>query len=109
MPMGIKARFPEDEFLMIVVRSSLGFNHNVRICNQVGIIDSDYYNSPKNEGHMWVSLQNHGDEVFSIKKGEAFCQGIFMRYYTCGEEVTEKREGWSAEEATKKIKSLKEG
>ena len=109
VPTGIKAYFPEDEFLMIVVRSSLGFKHNVRMCNQVGIIDSDYHNSPKNEGHMWISLQNHGDEVFSIKKGEAFCQGIFLRYLTCGEEVTEKREGWSAVEATQKIKSTKEG
>ena len=104
IPTGVKARFPEDEFLMLVVRSSMGFKHNVRMCNQVGIIDSDFYNSPGNEGHMWVALQNQGDMIVKIRKGEAFCQGIFQKYYTCGEEVETKREGWSWDGATQKIK-----
>lgn len=42
----------EDEMLMIVVRSSQGFKYNVRLCNQVGIIESDYYNNETNEGHL---------------------------------------------------------
>ncbi len=109
IPTGIKVQFPEDEFLMLVVRSSMGFKYNVRMCNQVGIIDSDYYNSPSNEGHMWVALQNQGEEVFHLKKGEAFCQGIFLKYLTCGEEVDTKRTGWSWEGATQKIKNQKEG
>ena len=37
---------------MLLVRSSMGFKYNVRLCNQVGIVDSDYYNNPDNEGHM---------------------------------------------------------
>lgn len=37
----------DDEMLMIVVRSSMGFKYNVRMCNQVGILENDYYNNPK--------------------------------------------------------------
>ena len=61
-------------------RSSVGFKYNVRLTNQVGIIDHDYYNNEDNEGHMWFSLQNHGDKDFIVKKGQAFAQGIFMKY-----------------------------
>ena len=68
IPTGYKSKFLSDEILMLIVRSSMGFKYNVRMCNQVGIIDSDYYNNKDNEGHMWVSLQNEGDREFFIKK-----------------------------------------
>ena len=91
IPTGIKAKYPEDETLMLFVRSSMGFKWNVRMCNQVGIIDSDYYNNSSNEGHMWVALQNEGKIDYEIKKGTAYCQGIFVKYLTCGEEVSDVR------------------
>ena len=93
IPTGYKASFLNDEFLMIVVRSSMGFKYNVRMCNQVGIIDSDYYNNIDNEGHIWVSLQNEGNKDYVIEKGAAYAQGIFMKYYTCGDEVEDTRIG----------------
>lgn len=93
IPTGVKAKFLSDEVLLIVVRSSMGFKYNVRMCNQVGVIESDYYNNINNEGHMYVALQNEGDKVFKINKGDAFAQGIFMKFLTCGDEVKEKRVG----------------
>jgi len=87
IPLGVKAFMKDDEFLMIVVRSSVGFKYNVRLVNQVGIIDSDYYNALENEGHIWVKLKNEGEETFIVKKGEHFMQGIFLKYLTCGDEV----------------------
>ena len=92
IPTGYKAKFNYDEMLMLVIRSSMGFKYNVRMCNQVGIIDSDYYNNSDNEGHMWVSLQNEGKEDYVIKKGSAYCQGIFVKYLTCGDEIDTVRE-----------------
>lgn len=80
IPTGIKICLNEDEFLSIFVRSSMGFKYNVRMCNQVGIIDSDYYNNIDNEGHIWICLQNEGKEEYNIKKGTAFAQGIIMKY-----------------------------
>lgn len=82
IPTGYKAKFMDDEALLLVVRSSMGFKYNVRMCNQVGVIDSDYYNNDSNEGHMWVALKNEGDKDFVIKKGDAYLQGIFIKYLT---------------------------
>lgn len=93
IPTGYKAKFMEDEALLLVVRSSMGFKYNVRMCNQVGVIDSDYYDNPSNEGHMWVALKNEGDIDYVIKKGEAYCQGIFIKYLTTGDEVDLVRSG----------------
>ncbi len=97
IPTGIKAYFPEDEALMLFVRSSMGFKWNVRMCNQVGIIDSDFCDNPDNGGHMWFALQNHGEKTFKVKSGEAFGQGLFMKYYTVDNEETVEKErtGWS--------------
>ncbi len=91
IPTGYKAKFLSDEMLFLIIRSSLGFKYNVRMCNQVGVIDADYYNNEDNEGHMFVSLQNEGDKDFCIEKGQAYCQGIFVKYLTCGDKVSKVR------------------
>ena len=93
IPTGYKVKMQHDEMLMVFVRSSMGFKYNVRMTNQVGIVDSDFYNNPENEGHMWVMLQNHGDKIFKVNKGDAYAQGIFVKYLTCGEKVSTKRTG----------------
>lgn len=80
IPTGIKALMEEDETLLIVIRSSQGFIYNVRLINQVGVIDKDYYNNPTNEGHIWIGLKNEGDRDYIVKKGDGFAQGIFMKY-----------------------------
>ena len=106
IPTGIKAIYPEDEVLMLFVRSSMGFKWNVRLCNQVGVIDSDFYNNPDNEGHMWFAFQNEGDKVFVMKKGEAFGQGLFMKYYTVDneEKIEKERTGWTGKPRKKEEK-----
>jgi dUTPase len=80
IPLGIKVAMEDDEFLQIIIRSSMGFKYNVRMTNQVGIVDADYYNNESNEGHLYLSLQNHGENDFELKKSEGICQGIFMKY-----------------------------
>ena len=80
VPTGIKVCMNEDEYLAIIVRSSMGFKYNIRLCNQVGIVDSDYYNNPDNEGHIFIKIQNEGNEPLNIDKGDRFAQGIFTKY-----------------------------
>ena len=82
IPTGIKAQMNDGEVLLNVVRSSMGFKYNVRMCNQVGVIDKDYYNNPDNEGHIWVRLENHGDKDYVVNVGDKICQGIFMNFLT---------------------------
>lgn len=95
IPTGIKAKMNEDEVLFLFVRSSMGFKYNIRMCNQVGVIDSDYYNNNDNEGHIWIKLQNEGPRDFIIKKGDAICQAIFTKYLTIDNEenITKNRIG----------------
>ena len=80
IPTGIKVNMENNDVLFLVVRSSMGFKYNVRMCNQVGVIDSDYYNNSDNEGHIWIKLKNEGDKVYVVKAGDAICQGIFLNY-----------------------------
>lgn len=79
IPTGIRAYMQEDEVLMIYPRSGLGFNYYTRLANSTGIIDSDYYYSD-NEGHIKIKLRNEGNKELFIRKGDAFCQGIFTKY-----------------------------
>lgn len=87
IPTGIKSFFAADEVLFLIVRSSTGFKYNMRLCNQVGVIDSDYYNNKDNEGHIWIKLQNEGEKEVTIKKGKAVVQGIFMKYLTTDSDI----------------------
>lgn len=86
IPTGIKVCMNEDEFLGLYVRSSLGFKYNLRLCNQVGIIDYDYYNNAGNEGHMFVRLQNHSDNTVKLGKNDRYVQGIFQKYFVVDDE-----------------------
>ena len=88
VPTGIKASMNEDEFLAIFVRSSMGFKYNIRLCNQVGIVDSDYYNNPDNEGHIFIKIQNEGTETLTINKGDRFAQGIFMNFLITDDDMS---------------------
>ena len=80
VPTGIKSYFEDDEVLLLIVRSSTGFKYNIRLCNQVAVIDSDYYNNPNNNGHIFLKLQNHSDQTYSFKRGDHLVQGVFLKY-----------------------------
>lgn len=93
IPTGIRAKIDEGWVLSIYPRSGLGFKYRVRLNNTVGIIDSDYYGS-SNEGHIFIKISNCGDKRLSIKKGDAFAQGIFTEYgITVDDEADGVRDG----------------
>ena len=102
---------PSVKVLQIYPRSSYGFKYKMSLSNTVGIIDKDYYNNPKNEGHIIISCTNGLDfegcpmkqvpdianggtrvtidmdhpetrsRILEIPTGTAFCQGIIMDAY----------------------------
>ena len=49
---GLKAYCQNDEFFMLVNRSSNPGKKGLVLANSVGIIDADYYNNPDNDGHF---------------------------------------------------------
>ena len=90
---GIRALMPDDWCLMIFPRSGLGFKFRLRLDNTVGIIDADYSNAP-NEGHIFVKITNEGEKPLHITQGNAFAQGIFVKYLlTEDDDVTTERTG----------------
>ncbi|MEG2311429.1 MAG: hypothetical protein RSB72_01875 [Bacilli bacterium] len=93
IPLGVKVKMDSNVFLMLVVRSSMGFKYNVRLCNQVGIIDSDYYDNVSNEGHIWIALQNEGNDIFKVVKGDKIVQGIFLPFLIADDVNSVKRSG----------------
>ena len=95
IPTGMKVTMNDDEVLLVVVRSSMGFKFNIRLCNQVGVMDGDYYNNPNNEGHMWIALKNEGEKEYTVEANEAFAQGIFTKFLTVDdeEEINNERTG----------------
>ena len=95
IPTGIKVCMNDDEVFLIIVRSSMGIKHNLRMCNQVGVIDCDYYNNVENEGHIWITVKNEGNKDILIKKGQRFVQGIFTKFLTVDneEKIDNERKG----------------
>ena len=80
IPTYVKAYFPENEVLLLFVRSSVGFKKGVTLANNVGVIDSDYVDNVDNEGNIGLKLYNHTDHVVKFYAGESIMQGIFVKY-----------------------------
>ena len=76
----IKAYMGEDEVLKIYPRSSIGFKKKLMLVNTTGIIDSDYYENPDNDGNIGFAFYNMSDVDVLIKAGERVLQGIFTKY-----------------------------
>ncbi len=83
IPTGIRCEMEPGWVLMLFPRSGLGFKHQVRLANTVGVIDSDYA-SAANEGHIMVRLVcgmspcSMDSHAVTIARGERFCQGVFL-------------------------------
>lgn len=77
---GVKAYMKEDEALFLYNRSSNPLKRGLVLANSVGVVDSDYYNNPDNEGHIMFAFYNFGIFPVTIKKGERIGQGVFKKF-----------------------------
>ena len=59
---GLKAYMPDDEYLMLCNRSSNPGKKGLILANSVGIVDSDYYGNPDNDGHIMFAFFNIKEE-----------------------------------------------
>lgn len=91
LPTGIKVSLDNNKFLMILPRSSLGFNYRLHLDNTAGIIDADYYNNPNNEGHFWIKLTNDSRDgnILNVRKGDSIAQGIILEYTIVADDNTD--------------------
>lgn len=77
---GLKAYCQDDEYYMLLNRSSGPFKRGLVLANSVGIIDADYYGNPSNDGHFMFAFYNFFDHDIEIKKGDVVGQVIFQKY-----------------------------
>ena len=81
IPTGLKAYCQEDEYFMLVNRSS-GPKKGLLMANSIGIVDHDYYNNEGNDGHFYFQYFNCSDHEITIHKGDVIGQVIFQKYLT---------------------------
>ena len=79
IPTGLKAYCQSDEWYMLVNRSS-GPKKGFILANSVGLIDSDYYGNPDNDGEFMYAYFNISDEDVVIKKGDVIGQVVFQKF-----------------------------
>jgi dUTP pyrophosphatase len=106
---GIKAYMPENEILLINIRSSYGINHAIELCNEQGWIDSDYYANKDNDGMIVIKVKNSGSQPFTFKKEEPFAQGLFISYHVTDDDCPRlpRRDGGLGHSSAQRQPSLK--
>ena len=92
VPTGLKAYMQDDEFLGVHIRSSMAIKKGLRLVNNEGIIDADYYNNLDNEGHIMLAIMNTGMQPIVLRKGERVAQGIFYKYLTADDDDKTEKE-----------------
>lgn len=94
VPTGIKVYCQDDEYIMLVNRSSSPKKKGIVLANGIGIVDKDYYNNENNEGEIFFQFINITDEDVLIKKGDRIGQALFQKYYLSdNDEATGDRTG----------------
>lgn len=88
VPTGIKMQIDDGFELRLSIRSSSPKKYGVMLANGIGVIDSDYYNNPDNEGHIMFAIWPFGGDV-TFKKGDRIGQGVIERYYLTDDDVAE--------------------
>lgn len=77
---GIKSYMEDDEYLALYNRSSNPKKLGLILANSVGVVDSDYYNNPDNEGEIGFLFYNIFPWKITLKKGDKLGQGVFMKF-----------------------------
>ena len=70
IPTGLLIALPSGFEAQIRPRSGLAIKHGVTVLNSPGTIDSDY------RGEIGIILINHGNDLFTIKRGERIAQMV---------------------------------
>ena len=86
---GLKAYMQPDEVLILANRSSNPGKKGLVLANSIGVVDSDYYGNPDNDGHIMFAFYNIKEEDITIKKGEAIGQGVFQKYLVADDDQTD--------------------
>ena len=74
VPTGLRIALPPGYEAQIRPRSGLALKHGISMVNTPGTIDADY------RGEIRIILINHGDEAFTINRGDRIAQMVVAPY-----------------------------
>jgi len=74
IPTGIAMALPDGYEAQVRPRSGLALKNGVTVLNSPGTIDADY------RGEVGVILINHGDQPFTVERGQRIAQLVVARY-----------------------------
>lgn len=78
---GIRIALPPGTEAQVRPRSGLAIKHGISMVNSPGTIDADY------RGEVKVLLINHGQEPFTINRGDRIAQMVIAPYFQAKWEV----------------------
>ena len=87
IPTGITCFMPDNEGLILTLRSSLS-KKGLMLANGVGVIDADY-----NPNEIKLLLRNFSGEEIVLDKGSRVMQGIFIKFQVSDDEPRTERTG----------------
>lgn len=76
IPTGLHFQLPIGYEVQVRPRSGLAIKYGITVCNAPGTIDSDF------TGEVMVILINHGNEPFTVNKGDRIGQFVLAKYET---------------------------
>lgn len=74
---GLSFEIPQGHAMLIFSRSGMGFTHGVRLCNSVGVIDSDY------RGEVMIKLVGDDECGPRISAGDRVAQAVVLPVTRC--------------------------
>ena len=81
VPTGIAIAIPHGYEGQVRARSGLAIRHGIALVNAPGTIDADY------RGEIQVVMINHGEEPFTIRRGDRIAQLVIAAVASCELEV----------------------
>lgn len=81
LPTGIRVFLQNNQCLMLLPRSGLGFKYRLQLDNTIGCVDADFVYAD-NEGHIRAKITNDSKEyrTCTVDAGKAFMQGVILQY-----------------------------
>lgn len=89
----IAFEIPDNHVMLVFSRSGHGFNHDVRLANAVGVIDSDF----RNEVKVRLTPDESSSTFLDVQKGDRIAQAMVLPvervYFEVVEELSETKRG----------------
>lgn len=86
---GIKSYFNDDEVLILANRSSNPIKKGLILANSLGIVESDYYENPQNDGELMYAYYNFFPVDITIKKHDTIGQAYFQNFLIADNDVAD--------------------